>query len=139
MELWRKNLYSLWFAQLIAMIGLSLIIPFLPLYLREIGVTGREAVKIWSGLIFSAPFMVSAFLQPLWGMLGDRRGRKPMVVRAMLGLALANFLMGFAQTPLQVLILRFLQGSLSGFVAREQMWILGCERVRESDIFFIRR
>ena len=117
MELWRKNLYSLWFAQLIAMIGLSLIMPFLPLYLREIGVTGREAVKIWSGLIFSAPFMVSAFLQPLWGMLGDRRGRKPMVVRAMLGLALANFLMGFAQTPLQVLILRFLQGSLSGFVA----------------------
>jgi DHA1 family multidrug resistance protein-like MFS transporter len=117
MEPWKKNLYSLWSAQLIAMIGLSLIIPFLPLYLRELGVVEKEALKIWSGLIFSAPFMVSAFLQPLWGMLGDRRGRKPMVVRAMLGLALANFLMGFAQTPFQVLILRFLQGSLSGFVA----------------------
>jgi DHA1 family multidrug resistance protein-like MFS transporter len=117
MEPWKKNLYSLWSAQLIAMIGLSLIIPFLPLYLRELGVVEKGALKIWSGLIFSAPFMVSAFLQPLWGMLGDRRGRKPMVVRAMLGLALANFLMGFAQTPFQVLILRFLQGSLSGFVA----------------------
>jgi DHA1 family multidrug resistance protein-like MFS transporter len=117
MEPWKKNLYSLWSAQLIAMIGLSLIIPFLPLYLRELGVVEKEALKIWSGLIFSAPFMVSAFLQPLWGMLGDRRGRKPMVIRAMLGLGLANFLMGFAQTPFQVLILRFFQGSLSGFVA----------------------
>ncbi len=126
MELWQKNLYSLWFAQLIAAMGLSLIVPFLPLYLRELGVVEKEAVKIWSGFIFSAPFMVSAFLQPLWGMLGDRRGRKPMVVRAMLGLALANFLMGFAQTPTQVLILRFLQGSLAGFVAPSLALMASC-------------
>jgi MFS family permease len=126
MELWQKNLYSLWFAQLIAAMGLSLIIPFLPLYLRELGVVEKEAIKIWSGFIFSAPFMVSAFLQPLWGMLGDRRGRKPMVVRAMLGLALANFLLGFAQTPTQVLILRFLQGSLAGFVAPSLALMASC-------------
>ena len=126
MELWQKNLYSLWFSQLIAAMGLSLIIPFLPLYLRELGVVEKEAVKIWSGFIFSAPFMVSAFLQPLWGMLGDRRGRKPMVVRAMLGLALANFLLGFAQTPTQVLILRFLQGSLAGFVAPSLALMASC-------------
>jgi len=126
MEFWQKNLYSLWFAQLIAAMGLSLIIPFLPLYLRELGVVEKEAVKIWSGFIFSAPFMVSAFLQPLWGMLGDRRGRKPMVVRAMLGLALANFLLGFAQTPTQVLILRFLQGSLAGFVAPSLALMASC-------------
>ena len=126
MEFWQKNLYSLWFAQLIAAMGLSLIIPFLPLYLRELGVVEKEAVKIWSGFIFSAPFMVSVFLQPLWGMLGDRRGRKPMVVRAMLGLALANFLLGFAQTPTQVLILRFLQGSLAGFVAPSLALMASC-------------
>ncbi len=126
MELWQKNLYSLWFSQLIAAMGLSLIVPFLPLYLRELGVVEKEAVKIWSGFIFSAPFMVSAFLQPLWGMLGDRRGRKPMVIRAMLGLALANFLLGFARTPTQVLILRFLQGSLAGFVAPSLALMASC-------------
>ncbi len=126
MELWQKNLYSLWFSQLIAAMGLSLIVPFLPLYLRELGVVEKEAVKIWSGFIFSAPFMVSAFLQPLWGMLADRRGRKPMVIRAMLGLALANFLLGFAQTPTQVLILRFLQGSLAGFVAPSLALMASC-------------
>lgn len=126
MELWQKNLYSLWFAQLIAAIGLSLVIPFLPFYLRELGVTGKEAVRIWSGLIFSAPFMVSAFMQPVWGILGDRRGRKPMVVRGMLGLALANFLMGFAQSAPQLLILRFFQGSLSGFVAPSLALMASC-------------
>jgi DHA1 family multidrug resistance protein-like MFS transporter len=126
MELWRKNLYSLWFSQLIAAMGLSLIVPFLPLLLRELGVVEKEAVKIWSGFIFSAPFMVSAFLQPLWGMLADRRGRKPMVIRAMMGLAMANFLLGFAQTPTQVLILRFLQGSLAGFVAPSLALMASC-------------
>ena len=126
MELWQRNLYSLWFAQFIAMLGLSMIIPFLPFYVRELGVTGKEAVKIWSGFIFSAPFMVSAFLQPLWGVLGDRYGRKPMVVRAMLGLALANFLMGFAQNALQLLILRLFQGILSGFVAPSLALMASC-------------
>ena len=117
MKRWQQNLYSLWLAQLIAALGLSMIIPFLPFYLRDLGVSGKEAVKIWSGFIYSAPFMISAFMQPVWGMLGDRKGRKPMVVRAMLALSLANFLMGFARNAPQLLILRFLQGSLSGFVA----------------------
>ena len=126
MELWQRNLYSLWFAQFIAMLGLSMIIPFLPFYVRELGVTEKEAVKIWSGFIFSAPFMVSAFLQPLWGVLGDRYGRKPMVVRAMLGLALANFLMGFAQSAPQLLILRLFQGILSGFVAPSLALMASC-------------
>ncbi len=126
MEPWKKNLYSLWFAQLIAAIGLSLIIPFLPFYLRELGVTSKESVKLWSGLIFSAPFMISVFLQPVWGILGDRRGRKPMIVRAMLALALANFLMGFARTPVQVLLLRFFQGSLAGFVAPSLALMASC-------------
>ena len=126
MEAWQKNLYGLWGAQLIAAIGLSLVIPFLPLCLRELGVTGEETIKIWSGLVFAAPFMVSAFLQPLWGILGDRRGRKPMIVRAMLGLALANFLMGFAQSAPQLLILRLFQGVLSGFVAPALALMASC-------------
>ena len=117
MEPWQKNLYSLWVAQFIAVVGLSMVVPFLPFYLKELGVTAREDVKIWSGLLFSAPFLVAAFLQPIWGILGDRYGRKPMIVRAMFGLALANTLMGFARTAPQLLALRFFQGSLSGFVA----------------------
>ena len=117
MENWQKNLYSIWAAQFLAAVGLSMVLPFLPFYIRELGVNGDKAVKIWSGLIFAAPFMVSVFMQPLWGILGDRNGRKPMIVRGMAGIALATFLMGFARTAPQLLFLRFLQGAISGFVA----------------------
>jgi MFS family permease len=126
MELWQKNLYSLWGAQFVAAVGLSMVIPFLPFYLRELGITEKQAVKLWSGLLFSAPFMVAAFLQPFWGILGDRYGRKPMVVRAMVGLALAHVLMGFARTAPQLLALRFFQGSLSGFVAPSLALLASC-------------
>ncbi len=117
METWKRNLYSLWCAQFIAALGLNLVGPFLPFYLRDLGITGDKAVKIWSGVAYAAPFVVSAFMQPLWGILGDRYGRKPMIVRAMAGLALANILMGFAQSAPQFLACRFLQGCLSGFIA----------------------
>jgi len=93
MELWKKNLYSLWAAQFTAAAGLSMVMPFLPFYLKELGVTDPDSVKIWSGLVFSAPFMISALMQPLWGVLGDRYGRKPMVVRAMMALGTANIVM----------------------------------------------
>lgn len=117
MESWKRNLYSLWCAQFIAALGLNLVAPFLPFYLRDLGVAGDKAIKIWSGVAYAAPFVVSAFMQPLWGIMGDRYGRKPMIVRAMMGLALANILMGFAQNASQFVACRFLQGCLSGFIA----------------------
>jgi DHA1 family multidrug resistance protein-like MFS transporter len=117
MEPWRKNLYSIWCAQFIAAVGLNLVIPFLPLYLRELGVAGDKSLKIWSGVVYAAPFLVSACMQPLWGILGDRIGRKPMVVRGMLGLSLAHFLMGFSQSAFQFLIFRLFQGCVAGFIA----------------------
>lgn len=117
MEFWRKNLYSIWSAQFIAAVGLNLVVPFLPLYLRELGVDGDKSLKIWSGVVYAAPFLVSALMQPLWGILGDRVGRRPMIVRAMLGLSAAHFLMGFSSSPLQFLIFRLFQGCLSGFIA----------------------
>jgi MFS transporter, DHA1 family, multidrug resistance protein len=117
MELWRKNLYSVWSAQFIAGLGLNMVIPFLPLYLRDLGVDGDQSLKIWSGVVFSSAFMVSACMQPLWGILGDRVGRKPMIVRAMLGLGLAHILMGFAQSPYHLLLCRLFQGCFAGFLA----------------------
>jgi MFS family permease len=117
MRLWERNLYSLWIGQFVAMAGLTMATPFLPLYIRELGVTGDEAVKLWSGVIYAAPFIISVFTQPLWGVMGDRYGRKPMVVRGMFGLAAAFFLMGFSHTVFQLLIFRLVHGIFAGFVA----------------------
>ncbi len=117
MEPWRKNLFTVWGAQFIAGVGLSMVVPFLPLYLRDLGVIEDQPIKIWTGVVFAAAFLVSAFMQPLWGILGDRIGRKPMIVRAMIGLSIAHILMGFAQSPVHLLLGRLLQGCLAGFLA----------------------
>lgn len=136
MELWRKNLYSLWCAQFIAALGLNMVVPFLPLYLRELGIEGDKSMKIWSGVVFAAPFVISAFMQPLWGILGDRYGRKLMIVRAMLGLSLAHFLMGFAQSAPQFLFFRIFQGFLSGFIAPSLALLASCTPRGENRLFF---
>jgi len=95
---------------------MALVLPFLPLFIRELGVEDNASVQLWSGAIFSAPFLCASLTTPLWGWLGDRVGRKPMVVRALLGLSVALFLMGFANSVGELLLLRLLQGLISGFI-----------------------
>lgn len=98
-----------------AMMGMSAIVPFLPLYIRDLGVSGVDATAAWSGWIFAGPFFISLFLTPVWGSLGDKYGRKLISLRAIFGLAIAQLLIGIAQSPEQLLIFRFIQGGLSGF------------------------
>ncbi|MBI2619037.1 MAG: MFS transporter [Ignavibacteriales bacterium] len=116
-EPWRRTLYVIWASQFIAMMGMSLVVPFLPFYIRDLGVTSEDEVARWSGLVFSGPFFVSFFLIPFWGYLGDRYGRKLMVVRAIFGLAVSQALIGLAQSVEMVFLFRMLQGAISGFIA----------------------
>jgi len=95
--------------------GLSAVIPFLPLFIRELGVTNLAETSRWSGYIFSAPFIVSFFIIPVWGNLGDKYGQKLMTLRAVFGLSIALLLMALSQNVVQLFIFRMLQGALSGF------------------------
>jgi len=117
LEPWRKNLYIIWIAKFIAMMGMSLVVPFLPFFVRELGVQDQADVAMWSGLVFSGPFFLSFIMTPIWGSLGDRYGRKFMVVRAIFGLGISQFLMAFAQSVEMLFLLRMLQGAISGFIA----------------------
>lgn len=112
----KRNLYVMWICQFLAMVGMSSIVPFLPLFVRELGITSIEETSKWSGLVFAGPFFVSLFLSPLWGNLGDKYGRKLMTLRAIFGLAAAQILIGFSQDITQLFIGRLLQGALSGFL-----------------------
>ncbi len=114
---WKRNLYILWAAQLIAMIGMSACVPFLPLFIRELGVNDLAETKRWAGLVQAGPFFLSFITTPIWGALGDKYGKKPMVIRAVFGLAVSVFLMAFAQDVWQLFFLRVFQGAVSGFVA----------------------
>jgi MFS transporter, DHA1 family, multidrug resistance protein len=117
MEHWKKNLYVLWGTQFLAMVGMNLIVPFLPFYIRQLGVTNDQELARWTGLIFAAPFLTAVIATPVWGALGDRYGRKMMVVRAIIGLGVAQILIGMAGDVYQLLAFRLLQGLISGFIA----------------------
>ena len=116
MELWRKNLYILWGTQFLAMLGMNLVVPFLPFFVRELGVSDPDDLARYSGLVFAGPFILSLIFTPIWGLLGDRYGRKAMVVRALFGLAISQALVGLSQTVWQLFFFRVVQGAISGFI-----------------------
>ncbi len=90
--------------------------PFLPLYVEQLGITDPQALNLWSGLVFSITFLFSAMASPFWGGLADRKGRKIMLLRSALGMAIVMMLMGMATSIWQFLALRALLGLLGGFV-----------------------
>jgi len=111
------NLAVLWFGQFLVMSGMTMIIPFISLYVQEeLGVTDPNQVAWWANAIFAANFVTSFFAQPLWGGLADRYGRKIMLLRSGFGMAIVMTLMGFATSVWQLLLLRVLNGLIAGFV-----------------------
>jgi len=94
-----------------------MVIPFLPFYIRELGISNQDELEHWSGIVFSGPFILSFILTPVWGMLGDRFGKKTMVMRAIFGLAVSQLLIGFSANVVQLFIFRMVQGAISGFIA----------------------
>jgi DHA1 family multidrug resistance protein-like MFS transporter len=113
---WQRNLAALWIGEVIAIAGFSVTLPFLPYYVQELGITGVDRVAFWAALVASAQGTTMALVAPLWGLLADRYGRKIMVVRAMFGGAVVIGAMGFAQNVYQLVILRAIQGTLTGTV-----------------------
>ena len=114
---WRRTLWVMWIAQVIAILGFSFVMPFIPFYVRELGVAGDRAVALWAGVLASSAGFAMAVVAPLWGRLADRVGRRPMVLRSMLGGAVVLASMGLATNVYQLLVLRVLQGVLTGTIA----------------------
>src|SRR5260370_40482085 len=115
---WRRNLAALWLAEFTAILGFSFAFPFLPLFLhRELHIPNGPELSFWTGVSASATGFALALTSPIWGRLADRYGRKPMLVRAMIGGGISVGLMGLAQSALQLTVLRGVQGASSGTVA----------------------
>lgn len=117
MESWKRNLWVIWAAELVAIAGFSVVSPFLPYFVQDLGITGVDRVGLWSSALFAAQAVTMTIFSPIWGALSDRFGRKVMVQRAMFGGALVFLAMGFVQNVWQLLALRALQGVLTGTVA----------------------
>lgn len=116
MEAWKVNLISVWLGCFFTGLAMSQILPFLPLYVEQLGVSDHQSLSLWSGLVFSGTFLVSAVVSPLWGSLADRKGRKLMLLRASLGMAIVIALQGLATNVWQLFALRALMGLTSGYI-----------------------
>lgn len=115
--IWKKNLFVLSIAVFIAGIAFSEIMPFLSLYINTLGNFSHQQLNFWSGIVYSGTFIVSAIVSPWWGKLADKKGRKPMILRAGIGMFVVIACMGLVQNVWQLLLLRMLQGVFAGFIS----------------------
>lgn len=125
MPQWRRNVYVLFVSQLLSTAGFGIVFPFLPLYVKELGVATRGSVEFWSGMVFSGQAVTMMIMSPIWGSVADRVGRKPMLVRATLGGAVILTLMGFVKNAEQLVVLRTIQGMITGTIAAANALVAG--------------
>ncbi|MVX64051.1 MFS transporter [Clostridium chromiireducens] len=115
MKLWKRNLIVCWFGMFVTGIGMSQIAPVLPLYIQHLGIKDTAFIAQLSGIAFGVTFIISAIFSPIWGHAADKFGRKPMLLRASLGMAVIISCMGFASNVYVLIGLRLLQGVITGY------------------------
>lgn len=115
MPIWKRNLYVCWIGVFIAAIGMSEVAPILPLYIRHLGIQNTSLVSQLSGITFGITYLITAIFSPIWGHAADIVGRKPMILRAAIGLSIIYLLMGFVPNVYFLIALSVLQGAFTGY------------------------
>src|SRR5262245_18292420 len=114
---WQVNLASLLAVLFVAFVGFYFSSPFLPLLVRQLGVSDPRAVAIWSGVLIGLGPASAALASPLWGRVADRIGGRLLLVRTVFGFALINLLCALSTDIWQLAVLRLVMGTLGGFTA----------------------
>lgn len=122
---WLITLLVVSLAQALGAGGISLVYPFLPLYIQTLQDAQFISPELLAGIVIAAPPLVATISTPFWGRLADQYGRKKMVMRAMFGASIILALMGFAQSAFALIALRALQGLTSGIIAANMALVAG--------------
>lgn len=115
METWKRTVYISLVCVFCTAFGVSQLAPILPLYFHDLGVQTPEAMSLWSGLATGATYIIVCLVAPFWGRVADKKGRKITLIRSSFGMALCNILIAFQTTPEGVVLIRLVQGLVSGF------------------------
>ena len=115
METWKRTVYISLVCVFCTAFGVSQLAPILPLYFQDLGVQTPEAMSLWSGLATGATYIIVCLAAPFWGRVADKKGRKITLIRSSFGMALCNVLIAFQTTPEGVVLIRLIQGLVSGF------------------------
>ena len=112
---WKENLRVAWFGSFLTGASISLVVPFMPIFVEQLGIE-QDQVAFYAGLAISFSAVSAALVSPIWGILADKYGRKPMMIRA--GLAMTITMGGLAFVPniYWLIFLRLLNGVFTGFV-----------------------
>jgi DHA1 family multidrug resistance protein-like MFS transporter len=114
-ERWRRNVYAVTAASFMGYTGFTLVMPFLPLFIGQLGVTDVGEIAMWTGVSLGITPALTAVLAPAWGRLGDRYGRKIMVERSLVSFVVLMGAMALVTRPWHVLALRAVQGIFAGY------------------------
>jgi MFS transporter, DHA1 family, multidrug resistance protein len=112
---WRRQFLALLLVQLLVCVAHGMYVPILASHLRAIGLAG-EALVVWTGIAFAGNFCAMMLAMPMLGRLGDRIGRKPIMIWSGIGMTLITAAMALTQHPLELAVLRFLQGCFTGIL-----------------------
>ena len=115
METWKRTVYISLVCVFCIAFGVSQLAPILPLYFHDLGVQTPEAMSLWSGLATGATYIIVCLAAPFWGRVADKKGRKITLIRSSFGMALCNVFIAFQTTPEGVVLIRLIQGLVSGF------------------------
>lgn len=115
METWKRTVYISLVCVFCTAFGVSQLAPILPLYFHDLGIQTPEAMSLWSGLATGATYIIVCLAAPFWGRVADKKGRKITLIRSSFGMALCNVLIAFQTTPEGVVLIRLVQGLVSGF------------------------
>ena len=112
----KRNLSILWIANFLVGASMTMIMPFLSLYIETFGNYSDAYVQRWSGFVFGITFVTAFLFSPIWGRIGDKYGYKPILIITGSGIATSLFLMGFMDSVIELFILRFIMGAVTGFI-----------------------
>ncbi len=114
---WRRNMYVCLFGSFTNVTAMTLLLPFLPIYVEHLGVKSHAAIVQWSGIAYGVSFLGAGLLAPVWGRFADIYGRKLILMRASLAMAICMSLIGVSQNIWQLVALRLLAGLLGGYAS----------------------
>ncbi len=114
MKVFERNQYVTTAVVFVVFTGFAFVIPFLPLFVRQLGVATDERVAAWSGILIGITPLLAGLMAPIWGRLADRYGQKPMAVRALVAYVIALLLTSVVHEVWQLLALRVTVGFFGG-------------------------